>query len=318
MSATLELDAGQRLLATTSGTDALRIMCGAMCGPAAPGQVAVLPSFTFPATAEVVAQLGYRIRFVDVDPIHWTMDADSLREALAPGDVAFVVAVDTFGHPADYPALQSECDAAGVPLLADSAAALGTTWKGRPVGTQAIAHAYSMSFAKVLSAGGAGGAVVLPEGVALDGPFGWTRSALMNELHAVVALDQLAVLEDMVVRRNRCADLYMEAGDRLGLDYQRVHPDARHSWVHFVYRIEGGPAERDRLSAEMARLGVGTKAYFLPLHSDGGDFGSVRVDGPTLRTTDQLGEQALAVPMSSELNDEMVDRICIALESALS
>lgn len=318
LASTLEIDPGQRLLATTSGTDALRIMCGAICGPAQPGQVAALPSFTFPATAEVVAQLGYRIRFVDVDPLHWTMDPVSLREALAPGDVAFVVAVDTFGHPADYPALQVECDAAGVPLLADSAAALGSSLRGRPVGTQATAHAYSMSFAKVLSAGGAGGAVVLPEDTPLDGPFGWTRSALMNELHAVVALDQLEGLDDMVVRRNRAADLYMEAGRRLGLGHQSVHADAGHSWVHFVYRIPGGAAERDRVSAALARLGVGTKAYFLPLHSTGGDFGRVRVDGPTLATTNLLGEEALAVPMSSELNDEMVDRICIALESVLS
>ena len=110
----------------------------------------------------------------------------------------------------------------------------------------------------------------------------------------------------------------MEAGRRLGLGHQLVHADAGHSWVHFVYRIPGGAAERDRVSAALARLGVGTKAYFLPLHSTGGDFGRVRVDGPTLATTNLLGEEALAVPMSSELNDEMVDRICIALESVLS
>lgn len=313
----LSLTDDHLILATTSGTDALRIMCGALSGPASPGQVAALPSFTFPATAEVVAQLGYRIRFVDVDPCTWTMDPESLRVALAPGDVTVAIAVDTFGHPADQPALQAVCDDAGVTLVMDSAAALGSMIDGRPVGSQALGHAFSMSFAKVLSAGGAGGAVVLPIGVELDGPYGWTRSALMNELHAIVALDQLEQLTEMVDRRNRAAELYIDAAGRLGLDHQHVAAGTRHSWVHFVLRIPGGPSVRDQVGRELAALGVGTKAYFLPLHSTGGAFGSVRVDGPTLEVTDTLGVECLALPMSSELNDEAIDRVCVALEHVL-
>lgn len=312
----LAIGADRQLLATTSGTDALRIMCGAVCGPAAPGQVVALPSYTFPATAEVVAQLGYLIRFVDVDPLHWTMEPASLAAALEPGDVAAVVAVDTFGNPVDYPALQQVCDRAGVPLLADSAAALGSRIGDDPVGTQAIAHSFSMSFAKVLSAGGAGGAVVLPTDVDPNGPFGWTRSALMNELHAIVALDQLEVLGELVDRRNRNADLYSAAAAHLGLDHQRARPGTRHSWVHFVLRIPGGTARRDQVSSELAALGVGTKAYFDPLHRDTA-YDRLRVDGPELSVTDELGDQSLAVPMSSELNDEAIDRICIVLDRVL-
>lgn len=312
----LAIGADRQLLATTSGTDALRIMCGAICGPASPGQVVALPSYTFPATAEVVAQLGYLIRFVDVDPVHWTMDAASLAAALEPGDVAAVVAVDTFGNPVDYPALQQVCDRAGVPLLADSAAALGSRVGEDPVGTQAVAHSFSMSFAKVLSAGGAGGAVVLPTDVDPNGPFGWTRSALMNELHAIVALDQLEVLGELVDRRNRNADLYSAAAAHLGLDHQRARPGTRHSWVHFVLRIPGGTARRDQVSSELAALGVGTKAYFDPLHRDTA-YDCLRVDGPELSVTDELGDQSLAVPMSSELNDEAIDRICIVLDRVL-
>ena len=310
------LGPGQRLLATASGTDALRIMCGALVGPAEPGQVAVVPSFTFPATAEVVAQLGYRIRFADVEPQHWTMDPESLRVALSPRDVAVVVAVDTFGHPVDYPALHTVCQQSGVPLLADSAAALGSAVDGRPVGTQAIGHAFSMSFAKVLSAGGAGGAVVLPTDADLDGPFGWTRSALMTELHAIVALDQLDVLDDLIARRNRFAALYADTAARLGLSHQQVRPGAHHSWVHFVVEIPGGADRRNQVGAELAAMGVGTKPYFLPLH-DSGTFDRVRSDGPPLEVTDRLGTEVLALPMSSELNDEDVERICIVFEHVL-
>jgi dTDP-4-amino-4,6-dideoxygalactose transaminase len=310
-----ELDVGEeaRLLVTTSGTDALRVLCGSLCGPARPDQVAAVPSFTFPATAEVVAQLGYRIRFVDVDPVHWTMDPDSLREALEPGDVAFVLAVDTFGNPVDYPALGEVCAEKGVSFLADSAAALGSKVGEVAVGTQALGHAFSMSFAKVLSAGGAGGALVLPADTELDGAFGWTRSALMNELHAIVALDQLQVLDDLIERRNRLAGLYAEALGRLGLGHQVPRAGCRHSWVHFVVTIPGGRIARDRVASELSRLGVGTKPYFLPLHQEA-DLGGLRVDGPSLRETELLGEQCLALPMSSEFNEETVDRVCVVLE----
>lgn len=312
----LGLSDRHRLLATTSGTDALRIMCGALCGPGS-GRVAVVPSFTFPATAEVAAQLGYRIRFADIDPHTWTMDPASLRTALTPGDVGMVIAVDTFGHPADHPALQAECDAAGVPLLVDSAASLGSEVDGRPIGTQAVAHAFSMSFAKVLSAGGAGGAVVLPAEAETDAQYGWTRSALMNELHAIVALDQLDCLSEMVDRRNRAAALYMDAAARLGLGHQCCAPGVRHSWVHFVLRIPGGAERRDLLAAELAEFGVGTKPYFVPLHT-GAEHSGSRVDGPELPVTEALGAECLAVPMSSELNDEAIDRVCVALERVVA
>src|SRR5438128_2542199 len=94
-----ELRTDRRVLVTASGTAALRIMVAATAGPARPGDVAVLPAFTFPATAEILRQLGYRLRFADVDDRSWTLDPAAVARALAPGDVRLVLAVDTFGNP---------------------------------------------------------------------------------------------------------------------------------------------------------------------------------------------------------------------------
>jgi dTDP-4-amino-4,6-dideoxygalactose transaminase/nucleoside-diphosphate-sugar epimerase len=314
LGAVLRLPEDRRALATTSGTDALRIACGALVGPATrqPERgVAVLPAFTFPATAEVLLQLGYRLRYADVDDATWTLDPDSVAQCLAPGDVAVVVAVDTFGHPFDDEALIPLCRSAGVPLVADSAAALGSMVDGRPVGSQADAHAFSMSFAKVVSAGGAGGAVVVPRDLDLDA-LGWTRSALMNELHAVVALDQIEVLDDLVARRHRIAAIYDEACDRLGLGHQRVRAGCASAWVHYVARVPGGAAARDTVAARLATLGVGTKPYFVPLSDLG-----IPGEGPDRPVTERLGAEVLALPMSSELNDEQAELVCVALERAL-
>jgi dTDP-4-amino-4,6-dideoxygalactose transaminase len=304
----LELDERYELHLTSSGTAALRLAVAA-AGPASPGQVAALPSFTFPATAEVLVQLGYRVRFVDVDDATWTLDPAALAAALAAEPIALVACVDTFGNPCDYKALRLVCDAAGVPLVADSAAGLGSLCQGRPLAGQAMAHAYSMSFAKVLSAGGAGGAVVLPAGAQLPPAAGWAPSDLMNELHAVVALDQLAVLDDMVRRREQVAAVYLEAASGLGVDVQQVRPGDLRNWTHFVMRVR----HRKALAAELARLGVGTKPYFRALHRHEFDPGAAH-----LPVTDRLDAEALALPMSSEITTADAERVVLALERCLA
>ncbi|MFI2710376.1 aminotransferase class I/II-fold pyridoxal phosphate-dependent enzyme [Micromonospora sp. NPDC018662] len=306
----LELDDDHRVLVTASGTAALRIMVAATVGPARPGDVAVLPSYTFPATAEILVQLGYALRFVDVDAATWTLDPAAVATAIAQGGVRLVLCVDTFGNPCDYPALRAVCDPAGVALLADSAAALGSLHRGRPVAQQALAHSYSMSFAKVVSAGGAGGALVLPADAAeavLTAPAGWTRSELMNELHAVVAVDQLAELDTLVRWRAEVAEVYAAAARTLPVEFQQVRPGDRHCWVHWVARI----ADRDRVADALAALGVQTKPYFAAIHR--GPLGG----GERLPVTDRLDAEALALPMSSELTVEQAERVVAALRRCL-
>jgi dTDP-4-amino-4,6-dideoxygalactose transaminase/nucleoside-diphosphate-sugar epimerase len=321
LAAELGLEDGERsVLVTCSGTSALRLVVAATAGRARPGDWALLPSFTFPATAEVLLQLGYQLRFADVDSRGWTLDPQRLRAELAAGPARLVVCVDAFGNPCDYDALAQVCDEAGVPLIADSAAALGSRYQGRPVATQAAGHAYSMSFAKVLSAGGAGGAAVLPAAAAktvLEDPAGWWRSELMNELHAIYAVDQLAVLADMVRRRNQIAAIYAGGLSGLpGLIAQQVRTGDIHSYVHWVVRVPEHPG-RDALQRSLLDFGIQTKPYFRAVHLAGqpGLAGEDGADGrqAALPVTAELDAQALALPASSEMTAEEAERVVIIL-----
>jgi len=297
----------ERLLVTTSGTDALRLAVVATAGPAEPGEAAAVPSFTFPATAEAVAQLGYEVRFVDVDPQTWTMDAADLERVVADSAVHVVVAVDTFGNPVDYDDLRTICRARGVPLVADSAAGFGSRYRDEPLGVQADSHAFSLSFAKGLTAGGAGGAVVLPPGADLGH---WTRSKLMHELHAVSALDQLEVFDDLLERRAAVARVYAEAvAGCAQVDVQHVRGGNRHSYVHWVLRVPA--AVRPRFMTALHELGIGTRDYFRALHRI-----SWRSDR-LLPVTARLHDEVVALPMSSELTVEDADRVAVGLDLAL-
>jgi dTDP-4-amino-4,6-dideoxygalactose transaminase/nucleoside-diphosphate-sugar epimerase len=305
----LGLGEGDELLVTKSGTDALRLAIAGTVGAARPGELAVLPSFTFRATADVLIQLGYGLRFVDVDPWSWTLDPAAVAVALSDERVGVVVCVDTFGNPCAYAALRDVCDRRGVPLIADSAAALGSAYGGRPVGSQADAHAFSMSFAKVLTAAGAGGAVVFAAGAPRRDLFAWLHSSLMDEVHAAAALDQLALLPDLVHRRNRVARTYERTVERLrGFVTQGVVPGNRHSYVHWVAQV---PA-RERLAQRLALLGVQTKPYFPAQH--------LRYELPAvglhLPVTERLDREALAFPMSSELSARQAETVAVAVDEA--
>jgi dTDP-4-amino-4,6-dideoxygalactose transaminase len=280
--------------------------------------VAVLPSFTFAATGEYLAQLGYRLRFCDVRPDTWTLDPERLDETLAGGDARVVVAVDALGGPADYDAISAVCRRYGVPLVGDSAPSLGGTYRGRPVGSQADAHAFSMSFAKVVSAAGGGGAVVVPTGAVarLRADVDWVRSTVMGEVHAAAALDLVERLDLLMARRRAVAAVYaeLESADARIVP-QRTAAGDEHALVHWVARFTG--VDRDLLAKQLDSLGIGSKPYYAPVlhrlpwpdHAE---------PHPQLPVTDRLHDEALALPMSSELSIGEAERVFWSVLYALN
>ncbi len=279
----------------------------------------MLPSFTFIATGEALAQLGYRLRFCDVDPGTWTLDPEQLERALEPGDVRVAVAVDALGAPADYQALNTVCRRFGVPLVGDSAPSLGSTTQGAPVGTQADAHAFSMSFAKTVSAAGGGGVAVVPLSAVdrLREPIDWTRSAMMGEVHAATALELVLRLPQLVHDREKVARAYNELEALTpSVVPQRVAPGDGHSWVHWVARF--ADVDRDLFVKELEGLGVLTKPYYSPaLHLH--PWQGVAEAASSLPVTDQLARETLALPMSSELSasdaENVFWRVVTAMET---
>jgi dTDP-4-amino-4,6-dideoxygalactose transaminase len=314
---TLEIGSDRRLVLTDSGTSALRLSLIAVVGLARKGDVAVLPSFTYPATGEVLAQLGYELRYCDIDDRTWTLDPSALEEILDQEPrVRVVVPVDSLGNPCDYERILAACARRDIAVVADSAAALGSLHKGVPVGIQAPAHAFSLSFAKVVSAGGAGGFAVVPAAANLEEGANWQRSSLMGELSAICALDQVDVLDQLIARRIAVANLYDQVCDRNPfLRCQAVNEGNRHSRTHWMVRIAS--ADRDELGERLASVGVQTKTHYTPLmHVLLGEDG----DGIwplSLPISDLVAREALALPISSEMSISDAERVVDAVEAFL-
>ncbi len=122
------------------------------------------PSFTFAATAEVVALVGATPVFVDVFADSFNMDPASLERGIATAKQlglkpACVISVDLFGQPADYDAIEPIVRKHKLWLLDDAAQSFGATYKGRKIGTFGLATSTSFFPAKPLGCYGDGGAV---------------------------------------------------------------------------------------------------------------------------------------------------------------
>src|SRR6185437_5430369 len=149
-------------IGVANGTDAL--LLGLMAKGVGAGDAVLVPSFTFAATAEVVALVGATPVFVDVQEDSFNMDAASLEAGIAAAKKAglkpvSVIAVDLFGQPADYDAIENVARRHGLWLMADAAQSFGASYRGRKVGS--IGDIVTTSFfpAKPLGCYGDGGAI---------------------------------------------------------------------------------------------------------------------------------------------------------------
>src|SRR5688500_10907888 len=133
-----EFCGASEVVSCANGTDAIVLALMALGVKA--GDAVLCPSFTFAATAEVVALVGATPVFVDVREDTFNLDPAHLEQAIADAKrrglkAVGVITVDLFGQPADYDAILPVCERNGLWVVSDAAQSFGASYKGRRVGT---------------------------------------------------------------------------------------------------------------------------------------------------------------------------------------
>jgi dTDP-4-amino-4,6-dideoxygalactose transaminase len=306
-----------------SGTDALLLVL--MAYGVGPGQHVAVPSFTFAATAEVVALLGATPVFVDSRPDTYNIDVDNLAAAAADfGDsLVGVIAVDLFGQLADYDAVASLAADHGMWVLGDAAQSLGGEFRGRRAGAATEAAATSFFPAKPLGCYGDGGAVMTTDRD-LAGKLRSLRvhgqgsnkydnvaiglNARLDTIQAAVLREKLAIFEDELDARQRVADRY-DAMLPAFVTRPSVIDGARSAWAQYTVRLPNRTEVVDRLSSK----GIGTAVYYpKPLHRQPA-YQSFPRSTAGLETAELLAEQVLSLPMHPYLSEDAQDRVIAAL-----
>ena len=289
---------------------------------------AVLPSFTFSASGHALAWNGLGLRFGECDLSTFQADADDLAGRLE--GAGLLCATHVFGAPCDVEALEAVAGVAGVPLLLDAAHAFGATRRGRPVGGSGDVEVFSMSPTKVVVAG-EGGLVAtnrddIAESVRIGRDYGNpgdydTRfvglNARMSELHAAVALESLADLDENLALRAAVAERY-RAGleDVPGIACQVLGDGDTSTYKDFTITVEPAAfgASRDQLRRALSADGIDTRCYFdPPLHRQKA-YASV-VNGP-LPGTDELASRVLSLPVYPSLRLGDVDAVVEVIAAA--
>lgn len=227
-----------------------------------PGDEVIVSDFSFPASANVVEDVGARPVFADVSLDTFNMLPEDLERKLTPRTKA-VIFVDALGNPSGAARIREICDYHGIPMIDDAACALGSAENNRRSG--AIAHLTCFSFhPRKLICTGEGGAITTDSdewarwlevklshgaeginGCGLDFvDYGYNFR--LPELQAVMARKQLAKLDSIVDERNRTRSQYEQVLAPLGFSVQHLNAGVRHNVQSLVFRVPDGYS-RDNL-----------------------------------------------------------------------
>ena len=289
---------------------------------------ALMPSFTFLATAQAAIWGGLRPWLIDIDPAHWHMDASCLERALRGrrGDLSLVVAVCAFGSPPPSETRlrwERACRMAEVPLILDSAAAFGAVADdGVPVGAQGDVEVVSFHATKPFAIG-EGGAVftrdkALHEKIEITVNFGLRSNrtvamtaglnAKMSELHAAVGL---AVLDeyDSILERRRCAATQIQERATAAITWQAGCERSTWQFVPVAFSDVGHRREAEKLCEGKVEV----RTYYQPIHLTEQFDGFPIYDGRLEHTT-ELHDRVLCLPMANDLSDEEISAIGAILD----
>ena len=292
-----------------------------------PGDEVVLPAFTMIATANAVRYTGATPVLVDSERDTWNPDTSRLESAITPRTKGIIV-VHTYGHPVDMDPVMELAERRGLWVLEDAAEAHGATYRGRPVGSIGQAASFSFYANKIITTG-EGGMVTTndPEIARLgrrlrDHAFSderhfWHKylgfNYRMTNMQAAVGLAQTERLEEFVrIRRDNAARYSARLKRIPGLTLPVERPWAKNVyWMYGVVVEDAFGISRDELRQRLARRGIETRTFFIPIHLQPIYYELFR--GQRFPVAEELCQRGLYLPSGATLTEAEVAYVCQAV-----
>lgn len=325
-------------IGVNSGTSGLHLcMIAAGVGE---GDVVLTTPYSFVASANCVLYERATPWFVDVEPDTMTIDpqrlALELKKLERRGErVKAILPVHVFGQPCDMDPILELGERHGVAVIEDACEAIGSEYKGRPVGALGDAGVFAFYPNKQLTTG-EGGMIVTnrPEWDALfrslrnqgrDVFDGWLEHSRLgynyrlDELSAALGAAQLGRLDELLGARERVAAWYdARLAGHEWLSLPQIAPwTTRTSWFVYVVRLATRTL-RDRLMTVLGERGIPARHYFPPIHLQRfyrERFGFKPGDFPG---AEAAGDSCLALPFFPDMRLEQVDEVCGEVLAILS
>lgn len=299
------------------------------------GDEVFCPTLTFTASANPIVYQGAEPVFIDCDRETWNMDPNLLREELEKSAARnklprAVIVVDLYGQSADYDAICAACAEYDVPIIEDSAEALGATYKGKMLGGFGEMGVFSFNGNKIITTSGGGMLVsdnkeyieraIYLACQARDPVPHYQHSSIgfnyrLSNVLAAIGRGQLSVLSERVAARRRIYQKYVEAlSDLPGIEFnpQADYGDSN-CWLTCIdIDAEKFGATNKELSDVLEILNVETRPIWKPLHMQP-VFAEKRVVGGDVSR--DIFERGLCLPSGSSMSDEDFDRVAKGIRS---
>ncbi len=329
--------------ATSSGTTGLH--AALMAFGVGPGDLVLLPSFTFIASANAVAHCHAIPWFVDISPDSWCMNPLQLATLLSEETrseggqivhkstgrrVAAIMPVYTLGTPADMDAIRALARENGLPVVADAAAALGARYKGRNLAELADLSVASFNGNKTVTAGG-GGVIVGDDETAIKLVRHLTTTARigddydhdrigynyrMTNLQAAVGCAQLERLNDFVAAKRRIRARYDEAFAPITGVSAFPQPVWAESgcWFSGLVLDDSALPTANELCAQLRKRGIEARTFWKPAHLQAPYHSAPCAHLPV---TESTWERVVTLPCSTGLSEQDQETVISVVKELL-
>lgn len=321
----------KHVIPCANGTDALQIAL--MTLGLKPGDEVITPSFTYIATTEVMALLGLKPVFVDVNPDTFCIDVNLIEQAITPKTKA-IVPVHLYGQGADMEALMVLAKKHNLYVVEDTAQAIGSDYTfsngtKQKLGTIGTIGCTSFFPSKNLGCYGDGGAIFtnddqLAEHLRMVANHGQRVryyhdvvgcNSRLDAIQAAILSVKLPHLDRYIASRIQVADQYDK---RLGVSPKIKTPfrDGKSTHVFHQYTVQlADGVSRDELQKYLAERDIPSMIYYpVPAHKQG-MFASFNLGELNLPVTDDLTKRVISFPIHTEMEDEQMQTICDAILS---
>jgi len=312
-------------ITVASGTEALLIALMAL--EVNPGDEVITTPFSFIATAEVIALVGAKPVFVDVEPDTCNLDVSKLEAAITPRTRA-IMPVSLYGQPCDMDEINAIAAKHGLPVIEDAAQSFGATYKGRKSCNLSTIGCTSFFPTKPLGCYGDGGAIFTSDDaiataareIRVHGQskrYVHTRVGVggrMDTIQCAVVLAKLERFEWEIEQRKIVAGRYNELLAPLADRVTRptLRPDRTSVFAQYTVQV----AERPRMQAALQKAAVPTAIHYpVPMHKQPAY--AVMGEWPSLSVAERLADHVMSLPMHADLNATAQEGVVTAIVNCL-
>ncbi len=310
-------------ISCSSGTDALLLALMAL--GIGPGDEVVTTPFTFIATGEMIALLGAKPVFVDIDPRTYNLDAELLATAITPRTRA-IMPVALYGQCADMDSINAIAAEHRLAVIEDAAQSFGATYKGRQSCNLSTIGCTSFFPSKPLGCYGDGGACFTNDDELAkamrqarnhgqEGRYHHVKlgfNGRLDTLQAAVLLVKLEVFDQEIQRRNEVAQLYSAAlGDIVQVPYIESYNTC--AWAQYTVRVPN----RDHVQRVLSEMDIPTAVHYpKPIHLQP-VFANLGLGKGSFPISERASEEVLSLPMHPYISDSDVRKVTNSLLNSL-